>query len=230
MEDAVDEDGEPEVDEPEDSAGEFEYEESEVVGNINSALKKLRKIVRKIRKSTKRRQKLKHLCIVYDVRPLVPIIDICTRWNSTYAMIKRAQHLKYALRALCLEDDDLVSLDLSESQWEALKSIEVLLQKFDRATQLISMERHPTITSYLPVMNWLLDVLKSYVHNESGILANAANVGLHKLLKYKPLIRSSKLPFIATFLNPSLKFNYFKEHHYNQTDINEIKDIISRYV
>lgn len=171
----LDDEEELEDDEPEDaesvvSEDEFEYQESEVDDSIDSALRKLRKLVRKIRKSTKCRQKLKQLCMVYGVKALVPIIDICTRWNSSYAMLKRAQHLKYPLRALCLEEKALASLDLTESEWEDLKSIEVLLQKFDRATQLISMERHPTITSYFPVMNWLIDVLTSYVHDEVGIL------------------------------------------------------------
>ncbi len=50
-------------------------------------------------------------------------------------MIARAVHLKYALKALCLEDN-LHSLDLRDCQWEDVNTIEKLLQKFDRATQL----------------------------------------------------------------------------------------------
>ncbi len=222
---------ESENSDPEDSADESESDDEnvEMVCGIGSGLKKLRKLVRKIRKSTKRRQRLNQLCMVYDVKSLVPIIDICTRWNSTYAMIKRALHLKYPLRAMCIEEIVLSSLDLTESEWEDLKNIEALLQKFDRATQLISMERHPTITSYIPVMNWLIDVLTSYVHDESGVLAEAANAGLQKLLKYEPTIECSKLPYIATFLNPSLKLNYFSEHHYSLEDVNGIKETISQY-
>lgn len=196
---------------------------------MKSALKKLRKLVRAVRRSTKRRQKLQQLCKVYDVQPLVPIIDISIRWNSTNGMIKRAFHLKYPLKALCLEDRALTSLDLDENEWNHLGVIEKLLQKFDRATKLVSMERHPTITSYLPVLNWLIDVLTSYKTEESGILAAAAEAGLEKLLKYEPSIEKSKLPFIGTFLNPALKLNYFKEHHYSPTSINEIKRGISEY-
>lgn len=99
----------------EDGSAEDEQQEFEVDGQ--QGLQKLRKIVRKIRKSTK----LKQICDVYEVKPLVPIIDVSTRWNSTYAMIKRAFYLKVPLRALCLEENNLADLNLFDSEWEDLR-------------------------------------------------------------------------------------------------------------
>ncbi len=64
---------------------------------VRTPIAKLRKLVRKIRKSTKLRQQLKSLCQFYDVKPLVPILDVVTRWNSTFQMIRRAKHLKTPL-------------------------------------------------------------------------------------------------------------------------------------
>lgn len=206
-----------------------EVQELEVGGKPRSPIAKLRKLVRKIRKSTKRRQKLQKLCRFYKKKFLVPIIDVSTRWNSTYNMIKRAKYLKVPLTALCLHNKALFSLGLTNDDWQHLENMEVLLQKFDRATQLISMERHETFCSYLPTLNWLLDVLTDYTSREDSPLAAAAHAGLTKLLKYHLQVNIHKLPFIATVLNPALKMHYFTEHKYNQQTINDIKESISDY-
>lgn len=61
-------------------------------------------------------------------------------------------------------------------------------------------------------------------------LIRAAEAGLKKLQKYKAIIDGSKIPFIATFLNPALKLNYFKEHSYSNSKIRQIKNMISDYL
>ena len=49
---------------------------------------KLRRLVVKIRSSPQRRDRFKGLCEACGVQNKKPIIDIRTRWNSTYAMIE----------------------------------------------------------------------------------------------------------------------------------------------
>lgn len=224
------EETEEEEDEEEDEEEEEDEDDSGGAGAVQRIpIGNLRKIVRKIRKSTKLRQKLKQLCDFYEMKPLVPIIDVSTRWNSTYKMLSRALHLRVPFGALCLKEKALIALRLDESDWETINTLEAFLKRFDRATQLISMERHPTISSYLPIQNWLTESLTSCMHDEHSFLASAAEVGLEKLMKYELNIRESKLPFIATILDPALKLNYYKEHNYSQTSINEIKKIVSDY-
>lgn len=93
-----------EIDESEDERDQ-EAERTFVVEKC--PLKALRVIVRKIRKSTKLRQKLRQLCDVYTVKPLVPIIDVSTRWNSSYNMIKCGIHLHDPLNAICANEESL---------------------------------------------------------------------------------------------------------------------------
>ena len=48
----------------------------------------------KIRSSSQRREKLSNACKTIQINDLKPIVDVPTRWNSTYEMIKRATDLK----------------------------------------------------------------------------------------------------------------------------------------
>lgn len=203
-------------------------DEFDVDVNDGAVIGKLRKIVRKIRKSVQLRQKLKKICESYDMKYLVPVIDIITRWNSTFYMILRAKQLRTPLRVLCLNEKSLKNLWLATAEWQELDKIENLLEKFDRSTKLMSMERHPTNSKYLPTINWLIEVLQDYLTENSDFLAVAVKAGLDKLQKYDSLIDDTTIPFICTFLNPALKMTYFKEH-YNRSAVREINTKISSY-
>lgn len=152
---------------------EIDDDEEDVEDEVNEQQKsrgqtviiKLRYVVRKIRKSVKLRQKLQKLCNLYNIKYLVPIIDVKTRWNSSYYMILRAEYLLTPLRNLCSNEKSLQSKMLTDTDWEVLSDIQTLLKKFERATNLVSMQRHCTISSYLPTLNWLIESVEEYVKN-----------------------------------------------------------------
>lgn len=204
-----------------------ENEDEEIVDEL--IIVKLRQLVKKIRKSSKLRQKLNKCCKTYKTEYLVPIIDVSTRWNSTYQMIRRAKKLKIALRVLCLNESKLFRYQINEGEWLLLSDIEKLLHKFDRATQLMSMERHPTICAYLPTLDWLINSVENFAAQHTGSLANAARMGLLKLKKYELDVDTAIIPFISTVLHPALKLNYYKEHGYSTSQIRAIKKAITEY-
>lgn len=208
-----------------------EFDEEEVVEASNSVvIVKMRNLVKKIRRSPKLRQKLNKLCIMYQVKYLVPIVDVKIRWNSSYNMINRAEHLMVPLKHLCINEKTLSHLRVTSSDWSELSKIKALLVKFDRATKLISMARHPTISAYLPTLDWLIVSLREYVSENSGCVAVAVKEALRKLEKYQLDVGVSVIPFIATFLNPALKLNYFKEHDkYSNLTVRQIQKSISDY-
>lgn len=193
-----------------------------------STISKLRKLIKKVRKSPQKRQKLNRLCQLYDIKYLAPIIDVATRWNSTFNMIERAAYLKVPLRALCSNEKSLKGICMSESEWKELSALNGLLQKFDRSTKLMSMERHPSICAYIPTLNWLIESVESFIDENSGPLVIAARKGLEKLQKYEDYtqIKNSKIPYVAMFLNPALKMSYFKEHNFTKPMIKEIQKSI----
>lgn len=159
----------------------------------------------------------------------VLIIDVKTRWNSTYHMIVRAKDLKLAVQALCVHEKSLTSLQLTEEEWSYLTVVEQLLVKFDRATKLMSMERHPTIHSYIPTFDWIVECLNEFAGRHNGVLRNAALGALTKMKKYEPTVDKCIIPFVATVLHPALKLTYFKEHGYSAAKIRDIKKAVAEY-
>lgn len=208
--------------------GEQEDEE-EVFEENQFTVPKLRKLIKKVRKSTQMRQKLRKLCRLYKIKYRVPKIDVATRWNSTFLMIQRAIYLKSPLRALCTNEKSLNKYITNEAEWADLSTLKDLLQKFDRATNRMSMERHPTLSSYLPTLNWLLESLETFIEGSAEVLARAVECGLEKLKKYEDQLHISKsrLPYVAVFLDPSVKMSYFKEHGYSKPLIRDIQKAIT---
>ena len=61
---------------------------------IEFAIRHLRQGIKKIRLSTKRRERWAQLCRNYKLTVLMPILDVPTRWSSTYNMLRRALQYK----------------------------------------------------------------------------------------------------------------------------------------
>ncbi|HEY0222577.1 MAG TPA: hAT family dimerization domain-containing protein [Lactovum miscens] len=91
------------------------------------------------------------------------------------------------------------------------------------------MERHPTITAYLPTFHWLLDALHSFISDNPGPLAVAAENGLDKLQKYEDELQlnKSQIPYFAVILNPASKMSFFKEHKFR--NVREIQKVFTDY-
>lgn len=70
----------------------------------------------------------------------MPIIDVVTRWNSTYDMLIRAVEIKDCISATFfrLEDKKIVNLLLSDSDWESVQQLIDVLEPLKEATLLAS--------------------------------------------------------------------------------------------
>jgi hypothetical protein len=72
--------------------------------NHDTLVGKLRAIVTKIRASPQRMQRFLHLQKAHRDSPLKPILDVKTRWNSTFDMITRAKLIRLELDEFVMSD------------------------------------------------------------------------------------------------------------------------------
>src|ERR1700744_4129909 len=92
------------------------------------------------------------------------------------------------------------------------------------------MARHPTISAFLPTLDWLLVYFREYVAENSGCVANSVQEAVIKLEKYEPAIEVSVIPFVGTFLSPALKLNYFREEDKNSNlAVRQIQKSMTEY-
>ena len=78
-------------------AGEAQDENTileEISEGFIDIIPKLRKLIVKIRSSPQRRTRFSRQCEIHHNEPLNLILDVKTRWNSTYLMLERAKKLR----------------------------------------------------------------------------------------------------------------------------------------
>lgn len=211
-------------------------DDDEIINNENSdetkVIIKLRKLVRAIRASPQKIEKLAEKCRDNNIKDNKLIIDVKTRWNSTYLMITRAQQLKIPIIVFCTTEPKFQNYLLTDEDWRALDCLQQVLQHFDRATQHLSMSRNVTISSVVPMFDWLNDKLKSYVEGSCNpALKSACSKALDKLQKYFPCPDADILLFVAVVINPAFKLQYFKEHSWDNRAIKKIRSkVIAMYL
>jgi len=66
----------------------------EALGYISESIISLRELVKKIRNSPQKLEKLMRLCSSADIAQVKPLLDVCTQWSSTYMMIMRALEIR----------------------------------------------------------------------------------------------------------------------------------------
>ena len=48
---------------------------------------------------------------------LLPIQDVCTRWNSTFLMLRRARHLRSIFEKFCSKYNGTHQFQLNDEEW-----------------------------------------------------------------------------------------------------------------
>ncbi|XP_019096514.1 PREDICTED: zinc finger BED domain-containing protein RICESLEEPER 3-like [Camelina sativa] len=87
------------------------------------------------------------------------LLDVQTRWNSTYKMLDRALKYRTAFANLKVIDGKNYKFFHTEDKWKRLNSLCDLLEPFDHVTTLISGSTYPTSNLYFmqvwKINNWL---------------------------------------------------------------------------
>jgi len=184
---------------------------------VVTAVSRLSFLVRKIRRSPKLRfvefrsfvtdrRLMKKVCDEKKGPFLVPIIDVKTRWNSTYDMLLRAVSLKETISDTIYahKDNALIKLLLTDSDWDCIDSLLIILQPFKEVTLLCSRGSESlTVVDVLPLYNYCTEMLSEHAKtvSEQDDLYSGIVLALDKLNHYYDNI--SPMVGITLLLNPS---------------------------
>jgi len=88
---------------------------------IGESVIKTRKLMNSIKNSTRLCDSLRLICNLKKIKYLKPILDVETRWNSTYYMLKRLKELEPALNLLAADNRSISTLYPDENDWLVIK-------------------------------------------------------------------------------------------------------------
>jgi hypothetical protein len=185
-------------------------------------ISRLRWLVVKVRDSPQRRTKFARQCVHSGISAKGLIVDVRTRWNSTHAMIERALELREPLDAMATLEQGLVEHRLTPREWQLLQNALPLFEAFKVATDHLCTAAHPTLTTAVPVYNFLIDALEEYCDTRESfaVIRAAAEAALEKLRTYYSKT-GAEVYAVATILDPRFKLQYYKESDWEQKWIDE---------
>ena len=107
----------------------------EITSEIRTSIDNLREIIKIIRTSPRILEQFKKICEETDIKYVKQILDVVTRWNSTFEMLSTALQLKIPLQRIIqkLFDEDRIETDISAGEWVDIEAISNFLIPFNEA-------------------------------------------------------------------------------------------------
>jgi len=88
---------------------------------VSNSITKVRQIMHNIKNSTRLCDSLRDFCSLKKIKYLKPILDVNTRWNSTYYMLKRFKELEPVLILLVADNPSINNLYPNNDDWNSIK-------------------------------------------------------------------------------------------------------------
>lgn len=197
--------------------------------------------------SPQRMERLQNMCNDKNIKFLHPIIDVKTRWNSTYHMLERMVELKDVIKYfLAIEEipyqkghaeqidkaDEI--LRITSIEWDRIHQIIKFLRPFEEITQRVSGHNYVTASFIIPSYDALLKNIKAikfeleklrYPKESPTVFEKAVIKAELKMNRYYKKV--SDILLIATLLDPRFNLMYFTEKPeiYEEAKINQLKSV-----
>jgi len=157
-------------------------ESLKVLGN---ALDQIRTSTKYVRGSEVRMIKFKQCCERFtDIDTSCGLcLDVPTRWNSTYLMLKSVLKYRQVFLNLLLIDESYEFCPLKE-EWERAEKICRFLMPFYDITCLISTTSYPTSNLYFLQVCKIQRMLMENLKDGDGVIKNMAELMMPKFQKY----------------------------------------------
>lgn len=163
------------IDEEEDTSDESENESDEdeeydnpEQTNVKDFLVKIRATCKKIKRSDQLRNLLEKFCDISNIKYLVPVIDVQTRWNSSCKMLETAKKLRPHLAMMRSNCPKLRDLSLNDYKGKNIEQILDILPSFKQVSDILTGEKYPTLASAVCSINLFLDKIE-HIACELGI-------------------------------------------------------------
>lgn len=99
-----------------DDINDDEENEEGDAGMFSTVITKIRKTFVKLRKSEKLMNCLKLLCDATGVKFIKPVLDVITRWDSTFDMLNAAQKLKLVFNMIWSQQSQIKKFQVNEDE------------------------------------------------------------------------------------------------------------------
>ena len=191
----------------------------------------IRESFKKLRRSEVLLNKLESFCIASGIKYVKPLLDVKTRWNSTYAMLNVACRLKKGLVLMWDNCKELKPYKIEESGWNSLVKLLKILANFKHVSLILSSETVATLPSVVVTINLLLDniekiikdldELKNRTHADEVLLL-AIQAGRDKILKH--YTKTNWVYCVSLILDPRFKLEAFDLKDWSQKLKQESED------
>jgi len=193
---------------------------------IHSVIKMIRELLKHIDSSPSRLQAFNSIANGKGVASKAGVyLDVPTRWNSTYKMIREASDYKAVLNAYASK---YLEVCPSEEEWMKAEAICEFLKAFEDLTLAVSADRKPMAHMFLPLVLCIQHALKvDPALQSTDLLKELASSMCCKFEKYwepgeanprskdhNPRRKNKEIPFnlalvIATLLDPRKNITLF---------------------
>jgi hypothetical protein len=184
----------------------------------------LRKVVVTIHSSPQRMELLENACRLCSLEFVKPVLDVPTRWNSTFDMIHVAIRLRPALNSLFNSQTDLQRHAISPDEWALLGEVVDLFLIFKELTEKMS-QNIPSVFWVIPLFNVLFDRVEDVADNAASAepIRAAAIQTRHKLQEYYS--KTNVTTMLCTLLDPRRKLLYFVKKRFPREEVDALKTL-----
>ncbi|XP_028157050.1 zinc finger BED domain-containing protein 1-like [Ostrinia furnacalis] len=179
---------------------------SQIIGKVREIVKFIK---RSVNASDELRKKQREAgCKEGQTKKL--ILDVRTRWNSTFYMLERFLELVSTIGAILLCRSDAPPM-LTSSEIGCLREIVQLIKPFEKLTKEISGQNYITVSKVIPLISCLRGMLENFSPKFEAAISLKTEIEKEVMKRFDNKLEHNSSLALATALDPRFKLIHFKD-------------------